>query len=88
MLSEKPIAPTIKDAEELIKWYHANVDTTKVTWGVAENFRYMNSFDYAQEAIQKLGRILNFRVGMYTMTTGGKYYGMPLATAFLFERSG
>ena len=80
VLSEKPIAPTIKDAEELIQWYHANIDTTKVTWGVAENFRYMNSFDYAHEQIQKLGRILNFRVRAYTLTSGGKYYGMHPST--------
>ena len=81
VLSEKPIAPTVKDAEELVKWYHSNIDTTKVTWGVAENFRYMNSFDYAQELIQKLGRILNFRVKTYALVTGGKYYGMHVSVA-------
>jgi len=75
VFSEKPVAENLDAAVDLIKWYHSNVDTKKVTWGVAENFRYLNSFDYAAEQVAKLGKILNFRVRMQTMVEqGGKYY--------------
>lgn len=34
VLSEKPVAENVRDAKELIKWYHDEMDM-KVTWGVA-----------------------------------------------------
>jgi len=74
VLSEKPIAENLSDAQELIKWYHNNIDASKVTWGVAENFRFLNSFNEAQSQLQKLGRLLTFRTRMQTKVTGGKYY--------------
>ena len=77
VLSEKPVAENVKDAAELIKWYHSNIDTNNVTWAVAENFRYLNSFDRAQQEVRKLGRILGFRVRLYgNVQAGSKYYGM------------
>ena len=77
VLSEKPIAENVKDAADLIKWYQSNIDTKKVTWAVAENFRYLNSFDHAQQEVQKLGRVLGFRVRLYgNVQAGSKYYGM------------
>ena len=76
MLSEKPVAENLKDAQELIEWYHLNVDTNKVTWSVAENFRYLNSFDYARDQVQNFGRVLGFRTQMYTnVQAGSKYFG-------------
>ena len=70
------MAENVKDAQELIKWYHSNIDTEKVTWSVAENFRYLNSFDYGREQIQKLGRVLGFRTKLYgNIQAGSKYYG-------------
>jgi predicted dehydrogenase len=74
VLSEKPIAADLKTAQELIKWYRSNVDTSKVTWGIAENFRYFHSFEHAKTIVPKLGRILTFRARMQTLVTGGKYY--------------
>ncbi|MCJ1288735.1 hypothetical protein MMC34_000264 [Xylographa carneopallida] len=75
VLSEKPVAENVKDAADLIKWYHSNIDTKKVTWAVAENFRYLNSFDHAQQEVQKLGRVLGFRVRLYgNVQAGSKYY--------------
>ncbi|MCJ1479387.1 hypothetical protein MMC13_008072 [Lambiella insularis] len=75
VLSEKPIAENLKNASELIKWYYSNIDTKKVTWSVAENFRYLNSFDHAQQEVQKLGRVLGFRVRQYAnVKAGSKYY--------------
>ena len=74
MLSEKPIAENVKDAKDLLAWYKKEIDTKKVTWAVAENFRYLNSFDAAAEAREKMGRVLGFRVRMQTMVEGGKYF--------------
>ena len=71
------MAENVKDAEELIRWYHSNIDTTKVTWSVAENYRYLNSLDYAQLQVQKLGRVLVFRTKLYAIVKpGAKYYGI------------
>ena len=76
VLSEKPVAENVKDAQDLIEWYHSNVDTKKVTWSVAENFRYLNSFEYAQEQVRQLGRVLGFRVRFYwSVKPRSKYYG-------------
>lgn len=74
VLSEKPIANTIKDAEHLIKFYDTKIDKSKITWGVAENFRFLDAYGYARQEIEKLGRILNFRVKMFTFVDGGKWY--------------
>ena len=74
VLSEKPIAENLKDAKELLKWYRSEIDTNKVTWGVAENFRYLASYDHAAEAIKKMGKVLGFRVRMQTLVEGGKYF--------------
>ncbi|KAE8554932.1 hypothetical protein EYB25_003479 [Talaromyces marneffei] len=66
VLSEKPVAENVADAVNLIKWYHENKAANKnVTWGVAENFRYLKSFQYARQEIEKLGEIIGFRVRIY-----------------------
>jgi predicted dehydrogenase len=56
----------VADAASLIKWYHENSSAgNKATWGVAENFRYLNSFQYARQQIEQLGKIIGFRVRIY-----------------------
>ena len=43
---------------------------------MAENFRYLNSFQYAREQVHRAGRILGVRVRVhYMVKPGGKYYG-------------
>jgi len=74
VLSEKPVAENVKDAKALIDWYKSEIDNKKVTWGVAENFRFLNSYDYAAEGRKKLGRTLGFRLRMNTLVKGGKYF--------------
>ncbi|KAJ5554044.1 hypothetical protein N7513_004003 [Penicillium frequentans] len=59
VLSEKPVAENIQDAEDLIKWYRADIKGP--TWAVAENFRYLNSYNYAAEQIKGMGKITNFQ---------------------------
>ena len=75
VLSEKPIAPTVQDAKALIEWYEKEIDTTKVTWGVAENFRFSGPFTYGAMKTEELGRLLQFQVRVHKFTKDdGKYY--------------
>ncbi|EXJ84437.1 hypothetical protein A1O3_05105 [Capronia epimyces CBS 606.96] len=74
VLSEKPVAESVKDAVDLIKWYRSEIAPKSVTWAVAENFRYLNSFDYAAAAVKTKGRQLTFRCRMQTLVEGGKYF--------------
>lgn len=74
VLSEKPIAENVKEAKDLIKWYRSEIEPKKITWGVAENFRYLNSFNHAAEGRKKLGKTTGFRLRMQTLVEGGKYF--------------
>ena len=68
------MAGTVSEAEELIQWYHSNIDSSKATWGVAENFRFLNSIAYGNEITSGLGRLLSFRSEMQSLVQGGKYF--------------
>ena len=74
VLSEKPIAENMKDAIELLQWYRREIDSTRTFWSVAENYRFLNSFNHAAEATKKTGRILGFKIEQFLMLEGGKYY--------------
>ncbi|KAF1814925.1 NAD(P)-binding protein [Eremomyces bilateralis CBS 781.70] len=75
VLAEKPISENIATAKELLGWYHANIDPSKVFFGIAENFRYQPSFVYGAEQVPKLGRVTGFRTRVSAMVpTDGKYY--------------
>jgi predicted dehydrogenase len=74
VLSEKPVAENVKEAVELIKWYHAEIEPKGITWGVAENVRFTASFVRAGEAARGKGRQLTFRTRMQTLVEGGKYF--------------
>ena len=76
VLSEKPITENVSDAAELTKWYRSEQTSgnLKVSWAVAEQFRFLNSFTQGAEEVKKLGKVLNFRLRMQTLVEGGKYY--------------
>jgi predicted dehydrogenase len=75
VLSEKPVAENLKDADELIEWYRKDLKT-KATWHVAENWRFLNSIAFAKEEAGKLGRTLGFRVRIYdNIQKGWKFFG-------------
>ncbi|GFG05846.1 60S ribosomal protein L32 [Aspergillus udagawae] len=75
VLSEKPIGKDIATARDLLQWYHANIDTSKILWAVAENFRYMTKFLRTAEEVQKLGPVKNFRVNSHALvSTDSKYF--------------
>jgi predicted dehydrogenase len=59
VLSEKPVAENVAEAEELIRWYRTEIKGA--TWAVAENFRFLDSYAYAADQIKTLGRIIGFQ---------------------------
>ncbi|OQO10239.1 hypothetical protein B0A48_04597 [Cryoendolithus antarcticus] len=66
VLAEKPIAKDVATAKELLAWYYANVDTSKVFFAIAEQYRFMSPFNVGAQWIASFGKILNFRVRMQT----------------------
>lgn len=80
VLAEKPVAKDVATARELIQWYgdKNNVDKTKATLAIAEQFRYFNSFQLGAQRVRELGSVLNFRVRMQTcIQQGSKYIETP-----------
>ncbi|KAJ8133326.1 hypothetical protein O1611_g294 [Lasiodiplodia mahajangana] len=59
VLSEKPVAENIDDAVQLIQWYRSEVKG--VSWCIAENWRFLKSYDFARRELECMGRILGFQ---------------------------
>ncbi|KAL1615865.1 hypothetical protein SLS54_008699 [Diplodia seriata] len=74
VLSEKPIAKDVASARELLQWYDSNIDKSKVTWGVAENFRFFESFQYGAEKVKELGKVVAFSTRMHIYVKEGSKY--------------
>ncbi|KAK3059899.1 hypothetical protein LTS18_009808 [Coniosporium uncinatum] len=74
VLAEKPIAKDVGTATDLLSWYKSNVDTSKISFSVAENFRFHPQFLHAASKVKDLGKILGFRTRMHTLVSGGKYF--------------
>lgn len=73
VLSEKPIAKDYETAKGLIDWYHSKIDSKKVFWGVAENYRFIESLQYASSIVESgvLGRISTFHTHLFANVQGG-----------------
>ncbi|KXL42905.1 hypothetical protein M433DRAFT_136154 [Acidomyces richmondensis BFW] len=75
VLAEKPLAKDVSTGKELVDWYHANIDTNKVTLGIAEQFRYYKAFIYAGDKAREFGKVLGFRLRLGALVQpGSKYY--------------
>ncbi|KAI6893000.1 hypothetical protein KC334_g13047, partial [Hortaea werneckii] len=75
VLAEKPLAKDVATGKALLDWYHSNLDTKQVTFGVAEQFRYLNAFLYAAEKARGFGRVLGFRHKLgANIQPGAKYF--------------
>lgn len=74
VLSEKPVAENMEDAIALLKWYRSEIDSSKTTWSVGENYRYLNSFNHGADQVKKMGKQLTFRCRMQALVEGGKYF--------------
>jgi predicted dehydrogenase len=75
VLSEKPIAGDIEGAERLIKEYEG-LGGVKPLWGVAENWRYMESLGYAAEKVREVGgEVVTFGLRKYgSVKVDNKYF--------------
>ena len=78
VLSEKPIAKDVATATELFEWYRQQGNQHhSATWSVAENFRFLNSFEYGAQQVSSMGRLLGFQIKVHKSTNvEGKYYRM------------
>lgn len=75
VLAEKPLAKDVATGKELIDWYHGNVDTKKLNFSVAEQFRYYAAYAHAARKVKEYGKVLGLRVRMQTcIQPGSKYY--------------
>lgn len=73
VLAEKPIAKDVATATELLAWYKSHISGP--TFSIAENFRFLSSYDHAAVQLSQLGRVLGFRVRVQNyVKQGGKYF--------------
>jgi predicted dehydrogenase len=57
----------------LLEFYNAT--DKKATFGIAENFRFLESYSYGSDVVASLGRMLNFRIRFDALVQpGGKYF--------------
>ncbi|KAI1423680.1 hypothetical protein F5Y12DRAFT_716073 [Xylaria sp. FL1777] len=81
VLAEKPIAKDLDTAIKLIEYYKKVSIETKATLAIAENFRFIESWNYAAEEIKKLGRLTGFVVRLNSMMQmENRYYKTPWRT--------
>ncbi|KAF2111443.1 oxidoreductase-like protein family [Lophiotrema nucula] len=77
VFAEKPIAKDVATATDLLNWYNTTIKSkpNAPTFGIAENFRFLESFIHASQEVAKLGRILEFRTRVSNnVQPGGKYF--------------
>ncbi len=73
MLSEKPVAKDIANARNLLDWYDAQPSAP--LWGVAENFRFIKSVEYAANEIRSIGgQLTTFRLTQNNFVTKDNKY--------------
>lgn len=82
VLSEKPVAKDVGEARGLVEWWRKGgeggmeVDCGRVSWCVAENWRWVDSLRFAGQECARLGKVLGFRVKVGSkMGPGNKYFG-------------
>lgn len=75
VLAEKPLAKDVITGKDLIDYYRTKIDTFKVNFSIAEQFRYYAAYAHARRLVQDYGQVLGFRVRMHALIKpGGKYY--------------
>ena len=73
VFSEKPVSENVKEAEDMIKWYRSEIKGP--SWCIAENWRFLNSYDYAKEELKSLGKITSFQGRFQRLTEpSSKFY--------------
>ncbi|KAG6840904.1 hypothetical protein C0991_003365 [Blastosporella zonata] len=83
VISEKPVAPDVKQGLELIKQYNELYKPKGLIWRVAENFEAEPGFRAAAAAIAdgKIGKVIFFRTVVYNhIDKSSKWYNTPWRT--------
>lgn len=76
VLSEKPVAKDCEEGRRLWQWFETEGKHHRGSWSVAENWRWLDSHDFAAKKVQELGRVLGFRVRVHSFVKPGtKYFG-------------
>jgi predicted dehydrogenase len=66
VLAEKPLANDIATGVELIDFYNKNIDTKKVNFSIAEQFRYYAAYIHAAKQVQAFGKVVGCKVQVHT----------------------
>lgn len=71
VLAEKPVGPDVESARKMISWYRSIAEEKKVTWAVAEQYRFLPKFVWAAQEARKLGRVIGFNFRVFTFAGQG-----------------
>ncbi|KAK4149488.1 oxidoreductase-like protein [Chaetomidium leptoderma] len=75
VLSEKPVAGDVEGAQKLIAWYEGLGTANKPLWGVAENWRYVESLRYAAQRVREMGgTLVTFKLHKYGFVKSDNKY--------------
>ncbi|ROV96388.1 hypothetical protein VSDG_05465 [Cytospora chrysosperma] len=75
VFSEKPVGPDVESAKKLISWYRSIAEKNKVTWSVAEQFRFLPKHVWGVQNARKLGKVIGFNFRVFgLMDQGNKYF--------------
>ena len=79
VISEKPVADTVANAEALLADYQSLSSSAKPIWAVAENYRYMKSLQLAAEQLRQIGGdLVSFSlVSNKFVRPDGNYFNTP-----------
>lgn len=74
VLAEKPVGPDVESAKKLISWYREIAAEKKVTWAVAEQFRFLPKYVWAAEQARRLGKVIGFNFRVFQLCSQGVCY--------------
>ena len=83
VLSEKPVAPDVKEGLEMIGTYHQLYKNKGQVWRIAENYEAEPGYRAAGAAIRsgKIGKVIFFKtLGVVNMDKSSKWYKIPWRT--------
>ncbi|KAM0276300.1 hypothetical protein ACHAQH_006889 [Verticillium albo-atrum] len=73
VLSEKPIAPDVAAARDLVSW-HRSLATPPV-WAVAENYRFIDALTFGAAQLRDIGgSVVTFRLEMFSLVADESKY--------------
>lgn len=95
MLSEKPVAADVEGARGLVSWYESlggGAGGKRPIWAVAENYRFIDSLEYAAKEVERVGGgLATFSMRRNGIVRrGGKYFETECEffSSFLVGRGG